>query len=644
MRLFLWIVWLSGVLVASEGFWQEVQGVQTRLYEQSLQTIAEQNSTEESNESVVLDSLFEQFQKLILEIKEKPYLVVLEPNVYFNIDALSKEKGKLQGRIKANTKRNNTLAVARDEMALDTIALKTLTYKTLTYLAQNWTKLSSDDLIENLDKRLEYIDANKMQEYTHLHEQMQSRVGTLKEDIVANYVELKKNHLFLVGFISYTKNNISTFSYKSLFNFLKFDVLTEFLNSSMLAQKLNIYLRFIRLDFAKVVLSLLILVVSWSISFLVYKEIFAYVRELILKDEDEFDEILIANLNKFRKPLSFTIVLFGLEHALGVLSSYADFPLWLNNIFYVLYTLSISLMIVIVFDSLFFIYLYSKKNPIRAELIKLLMAISKAIIVVTAFLLFLSHMGVNISAFITSLGIGGVAVALAAKDTISNFFGLLKIIFDNSFSQGDWIKAGEVEGTVIEIGFISTKVRTFDNALITVPNSSLATTSLKNWSKRKVGRRIKMNLTLTYRSKREDLHNAIEDIRHMLMNHEGIATPTKVNFDNLSQKYKKEQKLTSIQDKYGIKSTLLVYMSEFNSSSIDVLIYAFSKTTNWEEWLVVKQDVLFQMWEILEKHNLEFAFPSHSVYVESDENRKNLLEKTNIKVDDESRTPPPHTP
>jgi len=250
----------------------------------------------------------------------------------------------------------------------------------------------------------------------------------------------------------------------------------------------------------------------------------------------------------------------------------------------------------------------------RRELVNLVISVLKITVVTIALFMLLVKMGVNITGLLASLGIGGLAIALAAQNTLSNFFGLLKIIFDNSFSQGDWIETKDVEGTVVEIGFISTFVRTFDNALITVPNATLANTPLKNWSKRTVGRRIKMHLGVTYGSKRESLTKALEEIESMLLSHPDIATAQKIDTGLIRRQTRREKKLVSAEDKYGVKTTLLVYLDEFAESSVNILVYAFTKTTKWEEWLAVKQDVLLKIWEILERNGLEFAFPSESLY------------------------------
>ncbi|MEO1953453.1 MAG: mechanosensitive ion channel family protein, partial [Campylobacterales bacterium] len=232
------------------------------------------------------------------------------------------------------------------------------------------------------------------------------------------------------------------------------------------------------------------------------------------------------------------------------------------------------------------------------------------------FLIILYFAGVDLTAVLSGLGIGGFAVAFAAKDTISNFFGTLSILFSDIFSQGDWIEINNKEGTVVEIGLRVTTIRTFDNALIAIPNGTFASSSIKNWNKRKLGRRIKMKIGIKYDSKSKNIKNAITEIKTMLQNHPDIATK-ETKYENLRRRKSRVAKLVSKEDLEGVKRTLLVYLDEFSDSSINILIYCFSKSVMWEEWLKTKQDVMEKIMEIMEKNNLEFAFPSLSIYQES---------------------------
>ena len=107
----------------------------------------------------------------------------------------------------------------------------------------------------------------------------------------------------------------------------------------------------------------------------------------------------------------------------------------------------------------------------------------------------------------------------------------------------------------------------------------------------------------------------------MLIAHKDISTPEKIDKKRLKKHYQKSNKFVSLDNKLGIKSTLMVYLDRFSDSSIDILVYSFTQTTDWQEWLEVKQDVLYKIWGILEANNLEFAFPSQSIYLEKVEEK-----------------------
>ena len=316
--------------------------------------------------------------------------------------------------------------------------------------------------------------------------------------------------------------------------------------------------------------------------------------------------------------------MMGLKLALEVLIYPNSVSEQLSNIVYFICILLLIYIINIIIDVFLFSYLVKNENKtevIRKELIMFSKSIVKIIIFLTVVLLFLMSLDVNISAILASLGIGGLAIALAAQTTLSNFFGLLKIIFDESFSQGDWIETTDVTGTVIEIGFISTSIRTFDNAMITVPNSTLANSPIKNWSKRKLGRRVKMHIGVTYSSTKQNLHNAINQIENMLIAHNGVATEQEIDYNQINKNYKKEQRLISVDDKYGVKSRIFVYLDQLSNSSMDILVDFFTKDTDVKEWLKIKEDIIFKIWDILEENELEFAFPSQSIYIKENKHR-----------------------
>ena len=260
--------------------------------------------------------------------------------------------------------------------------------------------------------------------------------------------------------------------------------------------------------------------------------------------------------------------------------------------------------------------LAEKNSTFRREVINLLLKIMYFLIILVALLVLLKNFGFNISALIASLGIGGLAVAFAVKDMLANFFASVVLLFDNSFNQGDWIVCGDIEGTVVEMGLRRTTIRTFDNAMLFVPNSLLANSSVRNWNRRKVGRRIRMQIGLTYSSTPDQIRSCIKDIHQMLLNHPQIAKADDERAPLSHYELDLKQNIVSLDDLLGYKSNLFVVLDEFADSSINILVYCFSTTINWGEWLDVRQDVMLKIMDIVASHNLSFAFPSQSVYIE----------------------------
>jgi MscS family membrane protein len=211
----------------------------------------------------------------------------------------------------------------------------------------------------------------------------------------------------------------------------------------------------------------------------------------------------------------------------------------------------------------------------------------RIIIIIIGTMSILNEWGINVSAFIASLGLVGMAFALAAKDTAANLFGSLVIFTDRPFKVGDWILTPNVEGTVEEIGIRSTKVRTFAQALVNVPNAVIANTAITNWS-RMGKRRIKMRLGLTYSTKTAQMEKILEELRALLKNHKDVH-----------------------------QDSIMVNFDQFENSSLSIFCYFFTTTTVWAEYLSVREDINLKMMKIVESNEASFAFPSQSLYVES---------------------------
>ena len=201
-------------------------------------------------------------------------------------------------------------------------------------------------------------------------------------------------------------------------------------------------------------------------------------------------------------------------------------------------------------------------------------------------LMVLQSLGVSVSGLLAFGGIGGIAVGFAAKDMLANFLGGLSIYLDRPFAVGDWIRSPDrsIEGTVEDIGLRVTRIRTFDQRPLYVPNSTFSSVSLENPS-RMTNRRIYETIGVRY----EDVGRVakiVSDVQAMLKEHEDIA-----------------------QDR-----TMIVNFNHMGPSSLDFFVYAFTKTTNWVEYHAIKENVLLQILEIVERNGAEIAFPTHTIH------------------------------
>ncbi len=227
------------------------------------------------------------------------------------------------------------------------------------------------------------------------------------------------------------------------------------------------------------------------------------------------------------------------------------------------------------------------ENKLDDQLVPLIRKTLRFFIVVMGVILILQNNGYNVASLIAGLGIGGLAVALAAKDTLANFFGSITIFADRPFKIGDWIKVGNVEGVVEEVGFRTTRVRTFYNSLVSVPNSQVATTDIDNYGMRQY-RRLKTVLNLTYSTSPEQMEAFVEGIK-------GIVKANK-HFR---------------QDFYE------VHFNSFGAHSLDVLIYVFFDVPDWSTELQQRHNFFLEILRLAKELGVEFAFPTQTLHVDS---------------------------
>jgi MscS family membrane protein len=199
--------------------------------------------------------------------------------------------------------------------------------------------------------------------------------------------------------------------------------------------------------------------------------------------------------------------------------------------------------------------------------------------------------GIQVAPIIAGLGLFGVAVALGAQDLFKNLIGGLCILIEKRFHNGDWILAeGVVEGTVEHIGFRSTMVRRFDASPVYVPNQKLSDNAVTNFSNMTY-RRINWTINLEYRTTLEQLRTIRDQVELYLTHTPDFVQPP--------------------------KASLFVRIDKFGPSSIDLMIYTFTYTKVWGEWLICKENLAYEIKKIVENVGAGFAFPSQSVYVES---------------------------
>lgn len=337
--------------------------------------------------------------------------------------------------------------------------------------------------------------------------------------------------------------------------------------------------------------------------FLLFRKIFAkYIFRIIMRLINKTKISFLANFfRSFQKPAEWLFVIIGIYVAFRVYPYINHEKEWFSVL------MKSSIIILIAWglfnlsstSSTFFRRINEKTNiKIDEILIPLLSKTLQFIIVAITATIVLQEFGYNIEGFIAGLGLGGLAISLAAKDALANMVGGIVLISEKPFTIGDWILTPTVEGTVEDISFRSTKVRTFADALVTVPNATLGNESITNWSK--MGKRqITFNIRILYDTPQEKIKHVVKRIDTLLKEHEGVHPETIfVNFD------------------------------QYKEDGLEIFLYFFTKTTVWGEYLEVREDLNFKILGILNEEEVEFAVPTRRLMVESEEERANTTENT----------------
>lgn len=312
-----------------------------------------------------------------------------------------------------------------------------------------------------------------------------------------------------------------------------------------------------------------------------------YLLRLTAKTSWQWDDVLLHNI---LKPFSFLamVIFFSLFY------SDLQFPIEVNVV------IRIALELLAAFSLLWLVFRLvdvfadylakitkATESKFDDQLVPLLRKTLKFFAFTLGIITIIQNYGYSVSSLLAGLGIGGLAVALAARDTLANFFGSIMIFADKPFQVGDWIISNGVEGTVEEVGFRSSRIRTFYNSVVSVPNSKLADAAIDNMGLRQY-RRLKTTIGLTYSTTAEQMHAFVEGIRAAIKANDKIR-----------------------QDFYEI------HFNEFGDFSLNVLVYCFFDVGSWSEELRERHNFLLEVLRLAEKLGVEFAFPTQTVHIDS---------------------------
>lgn len=310
------------------------------------------------------------------------------------------------------------------------------------------------------------------------------------------------------------------------------------------------------------------------------------------KTKTDLDDLL---LQAIEKPLEFAFVVMGfyvagqvvpMSEAVGTIFDRMVRSLIAFTLFWTIFR-ALDPLSFLMDRGLGMIGSSSMRDTMKDFLIKL----TKFVVIALGVAAVFQEWGFNVAAVLGSLGLIGMAVALGAKDFIANLFAGLTIFLDRMFEKGNWIQTPDVDGIVEDIGFRATKIRRFDKALVTIPNAKLAGEALINFS-RMTNRRIYWKIGVEYRTTQDQIRGIIRDILDYVKN---------------SQDFEIDPAQTKT----------FVFMDSFGASSIDIMLYCFTKSIDWGEWLAAKERLAYKVKDIVEGHGTAFAFPSTSLYVET---------------------------
>tara|TARA_Y100001960_G_C14679487_1_gene830337 strand:- start:58 stop:1134 length:1077 start_codon:yes stop_codon:yes gene_type:complete len=328
--------------------------------------------------------------------------------------------------------------------------------------------------------------------------------------------------------------------------------------------------------------NVLLITIASFLAWIIWRLVYGRLEILVNKTQFHWDDLTLAAL---KTPVSTLIWCWPATVSLGFLlqDHMGDKLNWLSTV-KLLLVIAIFVWITMRLINNIEEYVLEQKNRDETT-VQAVAKVSRLFFIVIGGMTVMQAFGLSLSGLLTFGGVGGLIVGLAAKDLLSNFFGGMMIYFDRPFKVGDWVRSPDrqIEGTVERIGWRMTIIRTFDKRPLYVPNSVFSNIVVENPS-RMLNRRINETIGIRYDDGKK-VAIIVEEIKSMLESHPDIDT----------------------------KQTLIVNFNAFGPSSLDLLVYTFTKTVNWIRYHEVKQDVLLQIMSIIHKNEADIAYPTQTI-------------------------------
>ena len=313
------------------------------------------------------------------------------------------------------------------------------------------------------------------------------------------------------------------------------------------------------------------------------------IKPFVTGTDNHLDDVIFYSLEA---PVKFAIILLGIWIAIHRLVYPDSFVKVVDNAYSILIVLDITWFFGRLFSSLLQVYWGKQSNGQANKMMPIIKRTILVIVCLIGIVMALSNVGVNISALLGTLGIGGIAFALAAQDTVKNVFGAFTILTDKPFSIGDTIRVDSYEGTVVDVGVRSTKIMNYDKRIITFPNYKITDTSIVNISSEPM-RRVVLNLGLTYDTTSEKMKEALELLK---------SIPKRV--ENVSSN----------------PSDIVAVFTEYSDSALVIMYIYFIEKQG--DILGVTSNMNMEILAAFNKAGLNLAFPTRTVYIQKDESLK----------------------